>query len=335
MVLLPAWILSQGRVQANLLQWDGIEIVAWSPVQVLCEHGDGTAVVWIILADACALVVQAILGRILLRIVARFAEILVVVTLVGGVSSVQYVATQFLSTKVDVCDAPTLQVVHAEAFAEEFARTLTTNLIEHGHLVTNGLVGVVIPPSCIPNVLDKLVAEVCHTGTVAEQIDGDVEVGIRDLTIAQLAGCLGVVQVNLGKAKNRPVWRLGLVWAVTFWVILTATIAIKGGVVAQRWMEDSLDARVGRVGGIELIVVLHDISLWVRLAVGFCMSYGILRSVTPRHSVWHPSTAYETIVSVTILAYEGAPSLKLWVVLSILHIASVADADRQTVAAKE
>ena len=44
--------------------------------------------------------------------------------------------------------------------------------------MANGLVGVVIPPACVPDILDERVGEVSHTGTVAKQVDGDVEVGI-------------------------------------------------------------------------------------------------------------------------------------------------------------
>ena len=174
-------------------------------MQVLCEYCDGATIVWIILAYAGTLIIQTILGRILLWVVARLAEVLVVVTLVGGVSCIQYVATQLLSAEVDLCDTPTLQVIHAEAFSEEFAGTFTANLIEHGHLVADGLVGLVIPPSCIPYILDEGIGEVSYTGTVAEQIDGDVKVGIRDLTVAQFASCLGIVQIYLGKAKDRPI----------------------------------------------------------------------------------------------------------------------------------
>lgn len=243
---LPARILCQCRVEANLLQWDGIEIITRCPMQVLCQHGDGATIVGVVLACAGTLVVQAILGWILLWIVARLAEVLVVVALVGGVSGVQYVATQLLATEVDLRDAPTLQVVQAETFAEELASTLTTNLIEHGHLVANGLVGVVIPPSGIPDVLDEIVGEVSHTGTVAKQVDGDVEVGIRDLTVAQLASSLGIVQINLGKAQDRPVGRLGLVGTVTLRIVFTATVTIKSGVATEFWMEHATDAGISR-----------------------------------------------------------------------------------------
>ena len=77
-------------------------------MQVLGQYGDGATIVGVVLAYAGTLVVQAILGRILLWVVARLAEVLVVVTLVGGVSGVQYVPTQLLATEVDLCDAPTL-----------------------------------------------------------------------------------------------------------------------------------------------------------------------------------------------------------------------------------
>ena len=97
-------------------------------MQVLCEYCDGAAIVWIILAYAGTLIIQTILGRILLWIVARLAEVLVVVTLVVGVSSIQYVATQLLSAEVDLCDAPALQVIHTETFSEKLASTLTAHL---------------------------------------------------------------------------------------------------------------------------------------------------------------------------------------------------------------
>ena len=197
---LPAWVLCQSWVQTNLLQWDGVEIVALGIVQVLGEGSYGATIVRVVLACAFIYPIQQ---WILLRIVAWLAEVLVVVTLVGGVSGVQYMTAQLLTTEIDVGDAPTLQVVHAESFSEEFASTLTANLIEHVHLVANGLVGLVIPPSCIPYILDERIGEVGNTGTVAKQIDGDVKVGIRNLTIAQLASSLGIVEIYLGKAEKR------------------------------------------------------------------------------------------------------------------------------------
>ena len=71
--------------------------------------------------------------------------------------------------------------------------------------MADGLVGLVIPPSCIPYVLDECIGEVGNTGTVAKQIDGDVEIGIRYLTIAQFACSLGIVEIYFGKAKDRPI----------------------------------------------------------------------------------------------------------------------------------
>ena len=254
-MILPAWVLCQRRVQTNLLQWNCIEIVALGVVQVLCEGSDGATIVWVVLACAFIYPIQQ---WILLRIVAWLTEILVVVTLIGGVSGVQYVTAQLLTTEIDVGDAPTLQVVHTETFTEEFASTLTTNLIEHVHLVANGLVGLVIPPSCIPYVLDERIGEVGNTGTVTKLVDGDVEVGIRNLTIAQLASCLGIVEIYLGKAEKRQVWRLCSVRAIALRIIFTTPIIIEVRVVAEFWSEDASYTSVCWVRRIELVIVLHE-----------------------------------------------------------------------------
>lgn len=194
-MILPAWVLCQSWVQTNLLQWNCIEIVALCVVQVLGEGSDGATIVWVVLACAFIYPIQQ---WILLWIVAWLTEILVVVTLIGGVSGVQYVTAQLLTTEIDVGNAPTLQVVHAKTFSVELTSTLTTNLIEHVHLVANSLVGLVIPPTCIPHVLDEGVGEVSHTGTVTKLVDGEVQVLIGDLTIAKLACSLGIVEIYLG-----------------------------------------------------------------------------------------------------------------------------------------
>ena len=253
-MILPARVLCQSWVQTNLLQWNCIEIVALGVVQVLCEGSDGATIVWVVLACAFIYPIQQ---WILLWIVAWLTEILVVVTLIGGVSGVQYMATQLLTTEIDVGDAPTLQVVHTETFTEEFASTLTTNLIEHVHLVANGLVGLVIPPSCIPYILDEGIGEVSNTGTVAKQIDGDVEIGIGNLTIAQLASCLGIVEIYLGKAEKRQVWRLSSGRAIAFRHIFTTPIIIEVRVVAEFWSEYASYTSVCWVRRIVLVIVLH------------------------------------------------------------------------------
>ena len=65
------------------------------------------------------------------------------------------------------------------------------------------------------------------------------------------------------------------------------------------------------------------------------MRSAVFRAVAPAYTVRTPGAAYESVVAVVVLASEGTPSLKLWVVLGILHIACVTDADRQSVAAEE
>lgn len=49
---LPAGILLQLRVQAHLLQGNGIEIVALRVVQVVGKHGDGAPIVGVVFAGA-------------------------------------------------------------------------------------------------------------------------------------------------------------------------------------------------------------------------------------------------------------------------------------------
>ena len=100
-------------------------------------------------------------------------------------------------------------------------------------------------------------------------------------------------------------------------------------------MEHATDAGVGGVGRVVHIIVLHDQWLWIRFAVSLGMRSTVLCAVAPTYTVWTPCGAYETIVTVAILANKRSPSLKLWVVLCILHVACVADADRQTIAAEE
>ena len=154
---------------------------------------------------------------------------------------------QLPATQIDVGDAPTLQVVHAETFAEELASALAANLVEHVHLVANGLVGRVVPPSCIPNATDEGVGEMGDTGTVAQLVDGEVEVVVGNLSVAQFADGLSIVQIHLGQPEDGPVGRLGLVCPGAFGIVFAAPVSVECPVAPQHGVEHATHAGIGRV----------------------------------------------------------------------------------------
>ena len=61
--------------------------------------------------------------------------------------------------------------------------TLTAYLVEHRHLMADGLLLFPVSPSSIPDAGDKLIGEWRHTGTLTQKVDGDIQILITDLSV--------------------------------------------------------------------------------------------------------------------------------------------------------